>query len=107
MGLQEMQENDEAPGSHPLCTEAFIRDLARAEMTHSTAWAPAPPKPPRGFGYHLRWIVINILLVAAGAYTFTHYLTLRALGPSADDQESSQGQSASQTSAAHRRSRTN
>lgn len=102
-----MQEDNEAPRSHPLRTEAFIRDLASAEMTHSTAWAPTPPKLPRGIGYHLRWIVINILLVAAGAYTFTHYLTQRALGPSTDDQESAQTHSPhSRAPAANQRSRT-
>lgn len=89
-----MQENNEAPGQHPLHTEAFIRDLASADMRHSTAWAPAPPKPPHGIGYHLRWIVINIVLVAIGAWTFTHYLTLRALGPSNDGPDATQSQPA-------------
>lgn len=60
--------------------EAFINDLARVSDERAAELAA---KPPRGVGYHLRWIVINIVLVAAGAYAATHYLKLRALGPDA------------------------
>lgn len=60
--------------------EAFINDLARVSDERAAELAA---KPPRGLGYHLRWIVINIILVAAGAYAATHYLKARALGPDA------------------------
>ena len=89
-----MQQENETHRPHPLRTEAFIRDLATVEINHSTEWAPAPPPPRRGIGYHLRWIVFNIVLIAVGAYTFTHYLTERVLGPGAEVSDSAQSDSA-------------
>lgn len=102
-----MHTEDDAPRPHPLRTEAFIRDLASVEMTH-TPNGVAPPQAPRGIGYHLRWIAINIILIAAGAYTFTHYLTQRALGPDALERPapSHADQNQSRTPATSRRSST-
>lgn len=86
-------ENDLRP-PHPHPREDFIRDLARVEIAQDTVLTEPPP--PRGIGYHLRWIVINVILVAVGAYTFTHYLTERALGPSEEVEEPTDSRTATQ-----------
>ncbi len=60
--------------------EAFISDLVNIGIERAEEPSERPTSSKR-IGYHLRWIVINLILIAAGAYAASHYLKLRALGP--------------------------